>query len=591
MIDVQQVRSDQSSVSLAEWRGLLTTYLSPHRRIVGVLGAALFATIGLQVATPQVVRVFIDRAISPSGGDLGRLSLLYVVAVLAQQFCAVITAWLSEVVGWLTTNNLRADLMAHCLSLDPDFHETHPPGELIERIDGDLTGLSLFFAQFLLSVVGSALLLTGVLVVVWVQSVYAGVVLTLFAVAAVVQLLLLRRVSANAWGESRESSAALFGYLEERLAGIEDIRSSGAEPTTLRGFYARARDRLWTTSRARQMDAIGWSNNNLVQGASTAVAFTVPAVLVQRGTISVGAAFALYFYAQLLMQPLASVSHQVEAMQQAIAGGRRVLALLSIKSQVVDGPGADLDQDALAVSLRDVSFGYGHDPDVLHDINLEVAAGSVLGIVGRTGSGKSSLARLLVRFYDPRQGTVTVGGVDVRQLKRHQLRGRVTLVTQDVHVLRATVRDNLTLFDASVDDDAIVAALRTLGLGRWFDALPDGLDSIVREGGAGMSAGEAQLLSFGRAFLSDPSVVVLDEASSRLDPATESVLEGAVDALLFGRTGILIAHRLATLERCDTICVLDHGRIVEFGPRAALASDPTSRFGALLRTGLDVVPG
>ena len=157
--------------------------------------------------------------------------------------------------------------------------------------------------------------------------------------------------------------------------------------------------------------------------------------------------------------------------------------------------------------------------------------------------------------------------------------------------MRATVRENLTLFDPDIPDDAVLRAIEQLGLGPWFAKLPEGLDTMVREGGAGMSAGESQLLSFGRAFLTDPSVVVLDEASSRLDPATEALLKHAVDALLEGRTGILIAHRLSTLARCDRICVLEHGRVVELGPREVLAADPASRFGALLRTGLDVVPG
>ena len=157
--------------------------------------------------------------------------------------------------------------------------------------------------------------------------------------------------------------------------------------------------------------------------------------------------------------------------------------------------------------------------------------------------------------------------------------------------MRASVRDNLTLFDTSVDDDRIHDALRALGLDGWFGALDDGLDTVVREGGAGLSAGESQLLSFGRAFLADPSIVILDEASSRLDPATEAVLESAVDRLLTGRTGIVIAHRLATLHRCDLIAVLEHGRVVEVGRREHLADDPASRFGRLLRSGLDVVPG
>ncbi|MGD9798551.1 MAG: ABC transporter ATP-binding protein [Acidimicrobiia bacterium] len=573
-----------------EWRTLVTTYLWPRRRLVAVLALVLLVATGLQVAGPQAVRVFVDRAISPDGGSLGLVTAVYVGAVLLQQAFRVLTAWLSEVLGWLTTNDLRADLMAHCLDLDPAFHEAHPPGELIERIDGDLTGLSLFFAEFLLNVVGSLLLLVGVLTVLWFQNPLAGGVFTAFAIVALLLLVSLRRVAAAAWVRSREASAVLFGFVEERLAGTQDIRSSGAEAFTLRGFYERARDRLWTTSRARQVDALPWTANGVIQAGATALSFAVPAVLVQRGSITVGEAFALYFYAQLLVLPLDSVSHQVEALQQAIAGGRRVMLLLGTRREVVDGPGVDLPAGALPVALRSVSFGYGSEPDVLHDVTLDVPAGGVLGIVGRTGSGKSTVARLLVRFHDPRSGRVEVGGEDARALRRRELRDRVALVTQEVRVLRASVRDNLTLFDPTVPDADIRAAVDRLGLGSWFDALPDGLDTMLREGGAGLSAGESQLLSLGRAFLADPSVVVLDEASSRRDPATEAVLEQAIDRLLDGRTAIVIAHRLATLRRCDTICVLDRGRIVELGPRLELAADETTWFGALLRAGLDVAP-
>lgn len=579
-------------MGLAEWRRLVEGYLRPHLRLVLVLGTTLFVAIGLQVATPQVIRAFIDRASSPTRGPIGSLAALYVAAVLLQQAFRILTAWLSEVLGWLTTNELRADLMEHCLALDPSFYETHTPGELIERVDGDVNGLSLFFAEFLLNVLGSLLLLVGVLVVVWVQDTTAGAVLTAFAVLALAALVLVRRVSAGAWGRAREDSALLYGFLEERLAGTQDIRSSAAEAHTMRGFYGRARDRLWSTSHARVMDAFPGAVNHIVTALANGLGFVVPVLLVRRGTITVGAAFVLYFYTQLLMQPLGNMSKQVEQLQQAIAGGRRVLELLAVTSAVQDGPGATLPPGPLSVAFRDVSFGYGAGgPDVLHDITLDVPAGSVVGIVGRTGSGKSTLAQLLVRFHDPRQGQVEVAGVDLRSLPRHQLRERVALVTQEVHVLRATVRENLSLFDPDVPDDDILRAIDQLGLGAWFAKLPDGLDTIVREGGAGLSAGESQLLSFGRAFLADPSVVVLDEASSRLDPATEVMLEEAVDALLAGRTGILIAHRLSTLARCDRICVLEHGRVVELGERQVLADDPTSRFGALLRTGLDVVPG
>ncbi|HUR78638.1 MAG TPA: ABC transporter ATP-binding protein [Acidimicrobiales bacterium] len=574
-------------MSWGEWRRLVEMYLRPHRRLVAVLAASLFTNIGLQIATPQLVRVFVDRATSPGEHALEWIASVYVVAVLLQQALQVLSTWLSEQVGWYATNELRCDLMAHCLDLDPSFHETHPPGAMIERVDGDLNGLSQFFSQFLLTVVGNLLLLLGVLVVVSVQHGVPGLVFALAALVSLGILVLVRRVAAPAWQRSRDTSASLFGFIEERLAGAQDLRSAGAEAHTLAGFYGLARDRIRKVTRARQMDAIPWLASGTIRMGFTAVSFLLPTALVQRGSITVGEAFVIYFYAQLLLTPLNEMSHQVETLQQAIAGGRRVIELLGTTTTIVDGPNAALPRGALTVELDGVTFGYGEGPAVLHDVSISVPAGGVLGLVGRTGSGKSSIARLLVRFHDVDEGAVRVGGVDVRDLRRIHLRERVTLVTQEVHLLRASVRDNLTLFDPSIPDAEVLRVIETLGLDAWFAALPDGLGTELREGGAGMSAGEAQLLSFGRALLADPSVVVLDEASSRLDPATENLLERAVDALLRGRTGIVIAHRLATLGRCDAVCVLDHGRVVEYGRRADLAADATSRFAALLRAGLD----
>ena len=569
-------------MDLRDWR-VLVAHLRPHRRVVVALAGALFVSIGLQVATPQAVRTFVDRAIDPDTPSITAVTVLYVTAVLLQQGFRLASVWLSEIVGWLTTNDLRAELMDHCLALDPDFHETHSPGELIERIDGDLNGLSVFFGELFLTVIGNTLLLACVLVVVWFQQPLAAAWMTGLVVVALVTFFGVRRIAAGAWGHHREASASLYGYLEEKLAGTVDVRSCAAENHALRGLYERTTERIRTTNRARFLDGFTWVVNGLLTACAMTISFVVPVVLLRRGDITVGGAFVLYFYGQLLIQPILNVSQQVEQLQQAIAGGRRVIQLLQVSPRVTDGPGADLPAGALPVRFDHVTFGYGDDPDVLHDVSLEVPAGDVLGVVGRTGSGKSTLARLLVRLHDVRDGAVVVGGVDVRTPTKQQLRARVVLVTQEVHVLRASVRDNLTLFDPTIDDSTIVDAIRRLGLGEWFDALPDGLDTIVREGGAGMSAGESQLLSFGRAFLADPSVVILDEASSRLDPATEAVLESAVDTLLAGRTGIVIAHRLSTLDRCDHIAVIDRGRLVEHGPRDALAGDVTSRFASLLQ--------
>jgi ATP-binding cassette, subfamily B, bacterial len=225
---------------------------------------------------------------------------------------------------------------------------------------------------------------------------------------------------------------------------------------------------------------------------------------------------------------------------------------------------------------------------VLTDVSFRLPAGAVLGLLGRTGSGKTTLARLLPRFYDPAAGAIRLGGAPIHAATVAELRRRVGLVTQDVQLFQASVRDNLTFFNPAADDARILAVLDDLGLGAWFRSLPAGLDTELIAGG-GLSAGEAQLLAFARAFLADPGLVILDEASSRLDPATERLIERAIDTLLAGRTGIIIAHRLATVQRADEILILEDGRILEAGERTRLAADPTSRFHQLLRTGLEEV--
>ncbi|MMZ63433.1 putative ABC transporter ATP-binding protein [compost metagenome] len=210
-------------------------------------------------------------------------------------------------------------------------------------------------------------------------------------------------------------------------------------------------------------------------------------------------------------------------------------------------------------------------------------------MLGRTGSGKSTLARLLLRFYDPQEGAIELSGVDIRRCKLHELRGGVAMVTQNIEIMEGTVRDNLSLFDERIQDEDILAVLKTIGLEEWFRSLPDGLDTVLSSGGGSLSAGEAQLLAFARVFLSDPGLVILDEASSRLDPLTEHRIEAAISRLLEERTCIMIAHRLATVQRADEIVILERGRIIEHGPRERLAADPDSRFSRMLAVGLEEV--
>jgi ABC-type multidrug transport system fused ATPase/permease subunit len=374
--------------------------------------------------------------------------------------------------------------------------------------------------------------------------------------------------------------------LEERLAGTEDIRSSGAQAYTLRRLHERLHDHYRKERAASLRARATWATAHGFYALGTAAVYALGAYLFRADSISVGSIFVVAYYLGLLINPLLEIARQSEDMQKANAGIARVQELFSIRSTLHENVTATLDQGALPVTFDDVTFAYGNDEPVLRDLSLNLPAGHVLGVLGRTGSGKTTLTRLLFRLYDPNQGSIRLADTDVRDLALRDLRRRVGIVTQEVQIFHASLRANLTFFDETILDAKIINALEEVGLGDWYRSLPDGLDTVLAGGHGGLSAGEAQLLAFTRIFLRDPGVVILDEASSRLDPATEQLIEHAVDKLLRNRTGIIIAHRLDTIKRADDILILEAGRVREYGSRIALLQEPQSRFNALLRTGI-----
>jgi len=321
----------------------------------------------------------------------------------------------------------------------------------------------------------------------------------------------------------------------------------------------------------------------------TATAIVAGYYLFRSQTITIGTAYLFVHYVSLLSRPIYGLSHQVESMQNVGASIERLEELGHIRSKVQDGPAAAMPSGPLSLAFDDVSFAYVEDERVLEDLSFHLEPGTVMGLLGRTGSGKTTLARLVFRLYDPTAGRIALGGVDIRAARLNALRERVAIVTQDVQLFQASVRDNLTFFNRSIPDEQICAVIEELELSDWYQSLPDELDTWLETGGRDLSAGEAQLLAFTRVFLRDPGLVILDEASSRLDPVTEQRIERAIDKLLQNRTAIVIAHRLSTVHRADDIMILEEGRVTEHGERERLASDPTSRFYGLLQTGLEEV--
>jgi ATP-binding cassette subfamily B protein len=599
--------------TLRDTFGLLIAYLRPHRGRAAWLALLLGGAIALQVANPQILRWFVDEALAggPERGLLFAAALFLGVAVL-EQLLTIAATVVSQQLGWQTTNALRLDLASHCLALDHSFHDRRQPGELIERIDGDVNVLFTFFSTLVIRVFGGLLLIVAVLAMLLREDWRVGLSLASFVLAALFVLMRLRRLAIPYWQEYREQSARFFGLAGELVAASEDIRGLGSTGEAMRSVFARMRDWYPIQRTAVLLSGSMWGTSLTFFALGNAVAFGVAGSLWREGVLTLGSVYLIFHYTELLRRPVEQIRMQLEQLQHAEASGARIAELFAIRSRLeaagraADGPhdGEALPDGALALSLTQVDFTYPHDaqsPDgssgtlphepAIRGLSLALAAGRQLGVVGRTGSGKTTLARLVLRQADPQRGEVAIAGRPVRSLAAAELRRRVAAVTQQVEVFHASVRDNLRLFDPAVDDAALTRVLAELGLADWLADLPEGLDTLLGAGGVGLSAGEAQLLAMARVFLRDPGIVVLDEASSRLDPTTARRLERATARLLAGRTAVVIAHRLETLARVDEILVLEDGRMAEHGPRESLLRDATTRFRALLDADSPALPG
>ena len=568
---------------------ILSRYLTKRSGTFVFLGALICTGIGLQLANPQLLRGVIDGALAgrPSSG-LVLSAVVFILVALTQQLLGVAAAYVGENLAWQATNELRSDLAEHCVSLDMKYHNDTTPGELIQRIDGDVAEFSNFFSQLVVRILANVLLMIGILGVLYFENAAIGGVFTLFAALTLGTLSFVKNLAVGPEKLLREANTDLSGFLEERLAGTEDIRSSGAVDYVLNGLYSLHRKIMGFWKQAGLMHFWVRMISGVVLTIGYAAAFVGGYTLYRSGAMTVGTVFLLIYYMGLLARPVRELAQQVDSLQSVGASVERIRELKALRPTILDGSGPDLPvRRPLGLEFQSVGFAYLEGEPVLDSLSFSLPPGDILGLLGRTGSGKTTIARLSFRLYEPTTGRVLLDGTPLPDTRLADLRARVALVTQDVQLFQATVRENITFFDRSVPDSAILKAIESLELDEWLAGLPLGLDTRLEQGSRGLSAGEAQLLAFTRVFLKDPGLVILDEASSRLDPATERLVERAVDRLLRNRSAIVIAHRLHTVGRAQDILILDKGRALEYGNRAALAADPASRFAGLLKTGME----
>lgn len=577
-------------IPLRKYYEILAKYLIHQKLRFILLSCLMLGSIGMQIVNPQIMRHFIDSA--NEGKPLSVLTvsaLLFLGVALLQQVISVSATYVGESVAWKATNALREDLADHCLQLDMQFHNDRSPGEFVERIEGDISELSKFFSQLVLGVVCNFLLLIGILIALARENWRIGLVFTVFTAVTIFVFYKVRGIAVPYQKAQRDAETELFGFLEERLSGTEDIRSSGAVDYVLCKLYQLQTVILhrWKKASAVSLFFIQTTTGILLT-VGLGLTFILGFYLYREGIITLGTVFLIVQYNNLISRPIRALSQQIENMQNIGATVERISELLGRHSRIVDGSGThDLKNGPLALTFDAVSFEYAENKPVLNELSFSLEPGQILGLLGRTGVGKTTLARLIFRLYDPVGGCIKLGGYDIRDMKLSDLRSRVAYVTQDVQLFQATVRDNVTFFNRTIPDEKIMEVIDTLGLTGWYNGLPEGLDTRLETGGRSLSAGEAQLLALTRVFLQNPGLVILDEASSRLDPATEQLLERAIDRLLKGRTAVIIAHRLATVNRSNNILILEDGRACELGNRLKLLGDTSSRFYSLHLIGLE----
>jgi ATP-binding cassette subfamily B protein len=568
--------SDEDKLDRAAARRVLrrtARMLRPQsRRVAGALAMVVLWT-GTVLAGPWLVRYGIDHGINE--GDAGALNVAVagyvVVAVLAYVTNRIQITLISRV-GEDFLRRLRIRVFDHLQRLSMPFYDRSKAGVLVSRMTSDVDSLAELIQLGLAMFVSNALLLVVSVIVLSTVSWQLMLVCMLGLPPVILASIKFQRDSNDAYLDVRDRIGSTLSHLQEGIAGVRVVQAFAREDVEVDRFEEGNWELYDSHMRSVAISAWYLPVIELAGWGTTALALGIGGWWVHEGMLTVGTVAFFVLTLSNLFEPVQQLSQLFNMVQSAGAGLSKLYELLDTPVDVPERPGAVDLGGAGDIEVDRVSFAYGDGPRVLRDVSLRIPTGTRLALVGPTGAGKSTLAKLVARLYDPTSGSVRLGGVDLRDATLASLRGRIVVIPQEGFLFNGTIRDNVRLAREDATDAEVDDALRAVGAYERFVALPEGLDTEVRERGSRLSAGEKQLVSLARAALADPAVLVLDEATSSLDPGTEVLVESAVDRLLEGRTVVVIAHRLSTSERADVVGVVDGGELVELGTHADLVA-------------------
>ncbi len=544
----------------------LLPYFRPYRtRVIWTVVLMLLVT-GAGLAGPALAQVAIDDGISK--GSVKALVIIvsvFVVIGLVGWIAGYWQSYLSSWVGERVLLDLRRQVFRHMMRLDLGHHERTPTGRSVSRLTSDIEAVNQLVVEGATSLVINGLSLIGVIVILtiydWELAIAAFLIFPLIAAST----WWFRVKATAAYRLTRERVAVVLTVLQETLSGVRVVQAHGRQEETRRRFSKANADYRSANMTTVTVSGVYFPGVELLAGLGTALILWYGGSRVLDADLTVGVMVAFIGYLASFFDPIQQLSQLYNTFQSAMAALEKIFGVLETEPRINDRTDAvDLPGIVGRVQLEHVSFGYGREY-VIRDVTLDIAPGSTVALVGATGAGKSTLAKLIARLYDPDEGVVSIDGINLRDVREESLRAAMGIVPQEGHLFSGSIADNVRFSYPRATDDDVRRALDAVGALEFVEGLPEGVDTDVQERGARLSAGQRQLICFARALVADPQLIILDEATSSIDIATERRIEEALDRLLVGRTAVVIAHRLSTIRRADRIVVVEDGRIAEEG--------------------------
>lgn len=575
------VDRDGARVPTRKLRRLLP-YFRPYRARIAVTIALMVLVSIAGLAAPALAQIAIDDGIVTGSRSVlvwAVLGLLGagVVGWLAGYGQSFLSAWIGERLLF----DLRTDVFAHLIRLPLGYHERVPTGVTISRLTSDIEALNQLVTDGITTLVVQGITFFGVIAILfaydWRLALWAFAVFPVLIVATAV----FRTASARAYRLTRTRIAHVLAVLQEALSGVRVVQGFGRQRAAADGFQEANATYREANMQTIRVSAAYFPAVEFLTAIGTGLVLLAGGKRVIDGDLTVGVLVAFLGYVVTFFDPIQSLSQLYGTFQSAMAALEKILGVLETDATLADAPDAhDLPPMHGDIALSGVTFAY-RDEAVLHDVDLVIRAGETVALVGPTGAGKSTLAKLIARFYDPTAGTVTIDGHDLRDVTQRSLRAQLGIVPQEGHLFSGTIAENLRFANPAATDDELRAACAAVGALEFIDAMPDGFDTQVETRGTRLSAGQRQLVAFARALVADPRLLILDEATSSVDARTEAHIDAAMERLRAGRTAVVIAHRLSTVRRADRIVVVEDGRVVEDGTHGDLLARK-GRYAALL---------